>query len=130
MRCPLCKSSQVLPVQCSFPGVQACKNCEFLFATNTEDSSDPALYDEAENKIVEMFERLTRDEKLRFRAERHGSVNQGYFVSSGLTNGPLTALQTGTDGGNGVYQYGSVSVFPTNTYNASNYWVDAVFVTP
>src|SRR5205809_7318485 len=46
MRCPLCKSSQVLPVQCSFPGVQACKNCEFLFATNTEDSSDPALYDE------------------------------------------------------------------------------------
>ncbi len=58
------------------------------------------------------------------------SVNQGYFLSSGLTNGPLTALQTGTDGGNGVYAYSSVSVFPTNTYNGSNYWVDVVFVSP
>ena len=40
---------------------------------------DPALYDEAEKKIAEMFERLTLEEKMRFRAQRHGSVNQGYF---------------------------------------------------
>ena len=40
---------------------------------------DPALYDEAEKKILEMFERLTLEQKMRFRAQRHGSVNQGYF---------------------------------------------------
>ena len=30
---------------------------------------------------------------------------------------------------NGVYRYGSTSLFPTDTYQASNYWVDVVFVT-
>jgi isopenicillin N synthase-like dioxygenase len=40
---------------------------------------DAALYDEAEKKIVEMFERCSLEQKMRFRAERHGSVNQGYF---------------------------------------------------
>jgi hypothetical protein len=54
------------------------------------------------------------------------SVNEGYFTSA-ISNGPLTALATGTDGGNGVYRYGSG--FPTNTWNASNYWVDVVFRT-
>ena len=34
-------------------------------------------------------------------------------------------------GGNGVYAYGGTStagIFPTNTYGASNYWVDVVFM--
>jgi len=52
---------------------------EIGFAILEGHGVDPALYDEAESKIVEMFERLTPDEKLRFRAQRHGSVNQGYF---------------------------------------------------
>jgi hypothetical protein len=30
-------------------------------------------------------------------------------------------------GGNGVYAYGSSNPFPNNSFNASNYWVDAVF---
>jgi hypothetical protein len=60
----------------------------------------------------------------------HYAVNQGYFVSQGVTNGPLSALQSGTDGGNGVYVYGPASAFPSNTYNGSNYWVDVVFVSP
>jgi isopenicillin N synthase-like dioxygenase len=40
---------------------------------------DAALYDEAEERVVELFTRVPLAEKLRFRARRHGSVNQGYF---------------------------------------------------
>jgi isopenicillin N synthase-like dioxygenase len=40
---------------------------------------DPRLYDEAEGKVLELFTRPTLPEKLRYRARRHGSVNQGYF---------------------------------------------------
>ena len=44
------------------------------------------------------------------------------------TRGPLTALQNGTDGGNGVYRYGSTAgTFPNSSYNSENYWVDVVF---
>jgi hypothetical protein len=56
------------------------------------------------------------------------AVNQDYFASAATTNGPLTALRDGTDGGNGVYRYGA-SGFPNSTYRASNYWVDVVFDT-
>lgn len=52
---------------------------EIGFAILDGTGIDPALYDAAEKKIVEMFERLPLDEKMRFRAQRHGSVNQGYF---------------------------------------------------
>ncbi len=54
------------------------------------------------------------------------SVNENYFTSA-HTNGPLTAPSSSTSGGNGVYAYGSSSSFPTNTFNASNYWVDVAF---
>ena len=54
------------------------------------------------------------------------SVNEGYFTSTGVTNGMLYAFRDGESGGNGVYRYGSVG-FPSNTYRASNYWVDVVF---
>jgi Domain of unknown function (DUF4082)/Bacterial Ig domain len=53
--------------------------------------------------------------------------DQNYF-NTAHTNGPLTAPATGNVArGNGVYVYGSTSAFPTNTYLASNYWVDVVF---
>jgi hypothetical protein len=51
----------------------------------------------------------------------HYAITPG-GLSSAVTNGPLTALAAG-----GVYAYGSGSVFPTNTFNAANYWVDVVF---
>ncbi|GAA2109871.1 hypothetical protein GCM10009841_31480 [Microlunatus panaciterrae] len=54
--------------------------------------------------------------------------DNNYFASA-VTNGPLTALQNGTDGGNGVYRYGVGGGFPTSSYQASNYWVDVVFDT-
>jgi hypothetical protein len=53
------------------------------------------------------------------------SANNSYFGSA-IVNGPLTALASGASSGNGVYLYGSGG-FPTQTYNASNYWVDVVF---
>ena len=54
------------------------------------------------------------------------SVNENYFTTA-VTNGPLEAPASGTSGGNGVYAYGPSTAFPTNTFNASNYWVDVVF---
>lgn len=54
------------------------------------------------------------------------SANHNYFNTS-LTNGPLTAPDSVSSGGNGVYSYGSGSNFPENTYGSSNYWVDVVF---
>src|SRR5262249_3537053 len=42
--------------------------------------------------------------------------------ASAVNNGPLTALASG-----GVFAYGSGSIFPSQTFNASNYWVDVVY---
>jgi methionine-rich copper-binding protein CopC len=53
--------------------------------------------------------------------------DEGYFSSGSTVNSPLTALQDGSDGGNGVYRYGSGGGFPNSTFNATNYWVDVVF---
>lgn len=52
---------------------------EIGFAILEGHGVDPALYDEANEKVLEMFTRLSLAEKMRFRAQRHGSVNQGYF---------------------------------------------------
>jgi hypothetical protein len=57
----------------------------------------------------------------------HYAADTGFFNSSGVTNGPLTALATGIDGGNGVYLYGASGGYPANTFAGSNYWVDLVF---
>jgi hypothetical protein len=55
-------------------------------------------------------------------------TNAGHYaitsngLASAVTNGPVTALASG-----GVYAYGSGNIFPSNTFNASNYWVDVVY---
>jgi hypothetical protein len=51
----------------------------------------------------------------------------GAFASAGVDTPPLHALASGVSGGNGVYIYGA-RAFPTQTFEASNYWVDVVFV--
>jgi hypothetical protein len=56
------------------------------------------------------------------------AVTSGFF-SSAYTNGPLTGLADGSDGGNGLYMYGSSSQFPTNSFGSTNYWVDPIFWT-
>ncbi len=55
------------------------------------------------------------------------ATSDNYFVA-GVTRGPLTALQDGLDGGNGLFQYGPTSTFPTGTFQSRNYWVDVVYV--
>ena len=49
------------------------------------------------------------------------------YFDSALVNGPLTALADGTDGPNGLYSVTDSAVFPTNSYQESNYWVDVIF---
>ena len=60
----------------------------------------------------------------------HYADDPNYFASSGVDNAPLHALADGASGFDGVYAYGSTSVFPTNGWQASNYWVDVVFTDP
>ena len=55
----------------------------------------------------------------------HYSVTSSYFSGAGVDNPPLHVPI-----GGGVYGYGSGNVFPNNTFNGTNYWVDAVFTRP
>jgi VCBS repeat-containing protein len=54
------------------------------------------------------------------------SADPGMFAST-VTNGPLTAPSSSSVGGNGVYAYGSGSLFPTNSFNSTSYGVDVLF---
>ncbi len=62
-----------------------------------------------------------------FMPQGHYSFDLNYFQSSGAHNPPLHALQNGVDGPNAVYLYAPAGGFPTQTFSASNYWVDVVF---
>ena len=53
----------------------------------------------------------------------------GYFSSDHAgPDGYLTAPSSASSGGNGVFKYNAQSLFPTETFGASNYWVDVTFV--
>ncbi|WP_184327604.1 N,N-dimethylformamidase beta subunit family domain-containing protein, partial [Rhizobium sp. BK529] len=52
----------------------------------------------------------------------HYSSTANYFASN-VTSGPLTAPASG----NGVYRYGASSLFPSATFQQTNYWVDVMF---
>ncbi|EJJ28588.1 Mo-co oxidoreductase dimerization domain containing protein [Rhizobium sp. CF142] len=54
------------------------------------------------------------------------SASANYFTTD-HTSGALTAPASSVSGGNGVYAYGTGSLFPTASYNASNYWVDVLY---
>jgi hypothetical protein len=62
-----------------------------------------------------------------FAPKGHYSDTSSGFASAGVSNPPLQALANATSA-NGVYKYGSASAFPTNSYKATNYWVDVDFV--
>ena len=61
-----------------------------------------------------------------FAPSGHYSVDETYFASNGVDNPPLHALKNGVDGANGVFSYGATSLFPTSTFQSSNYWVDVL----
>lgn len=50
----------------------------------------------------------------------HYSDDINYFAA------PYSAPPLGTPASSGVYVYGASSAFPTQTWNASNYWVDII----
>lgn len=56
------------------------------------------------------------------------SSSSQYFTNT-ITNYPISAVGSVAGSGDGLYLYGSASAFPTNTYNATNYWVDVNFTT-
>ncbi len=49
------------------------------FAILTGHGVDTNLYKEGQQKTREIFEDITYEERMKYKAERHGSVNQGYF---------------------------------------------------
>lgn len=63
-----------------------------------------------------------------FAPQGHYAFDVNYFGNLGVDNVPMHALASSVSGGNGVFAYSSNSAFPTNSYSASNYWVDVVFV--
>ena len=60
-------------------------------------------------------------------------TNKGIYAATGggllngVTKGSLTALASGPSSGNGLYSYGATRKFPSNSFNATNYWVDVIF---
>jgi isopenicillin N synthase-like dioxygenase len=52
---------------------------EIGFAVLVGHGVDPGLYEQMEELTLDLFRSTSLDEKMRFRAARHGSVNQGYF---------------------------------------------------
>jgi Domain of unknown function (DUF4082) len=70
-----------------------------------------------------------------FAPNGHYAATHGYFYpapsptpvgGAGYDSPPLHAVPNNTSG-NGVYAYSAASVFPTNSFDASNYWVDVLF---
>jgi hypothetical protein len=57
----------------------------------------------------------------------HYSDDLNYFAGQGVDSPPLHALADGVSGVNGVFAYGSTSIFPDQGWKSSNYWVDVVF---
>lgn len=55
------------------------------------------------------------------------AADSAYFGSAGVDNGPIHALASGVDGGNGVFKYAATPTFPTQSFNSSNYWDDVDF---
>jgi hypothetical protein len=62
-----------------------------------------------------------------FCPEGHYS-GEPYDLFQALESPPLRAPATGQVGGNGVYSYSAASTFPVNSYYATNYMVDVLFV--
>src|SRR5439155_11076072 len=56
------------------------------------------------------------------------AVSSDYFASA-VDSGPLHAFADGDGGANGLYRYSAAVAFPTNSWQAMNYWVDVVFTT-
>lgn len=52
---------------------------EIGFAVLVGHGVDPALYDDIHDRVIDLFTATSLSDKMRFRAKRSGSINQGYF---------------------------------------------------
>jgi isopenicillin N synthase-like dioxygenase len=59
---------------------------EIGFAVLTGHGVDPALYEEMHDRVETLFTSTSPQEKMRFRAQRFGSVSQGYFPLEGTSD--------------------------------------------
>lgn len=55
------------------------------------------------------------------------SFTSAYFATDGITSQYLTAMASGVDGNNGVFANDDGD-FPDQSFNNTNYWVDALFI--
>jgi hypothetical protein len=51
------------------------------------------------------------------------------FFTQAQASYPLTAVADSASGHNGLFSAGTATTFPSSTWNANNYWVDAIFNT-
>jgi hypothetical protein len=63
-----------------------------------------------------------------FTRSGHYSDTVWYFATSGSDAPPLHFLASGVAGPNGIYSYSAASTFPTSSFDATNYWVDVVYI--
>lgn len=61
-----------------------------------------------------------------YHSDGNYSADPGYFASA-HTDGVLVAPASTAGSGDGLYAYGSSSLFPTNSFNATGYGVDVLF---
>ncbi len=63
-----------------------------------------------------------------YHASNGYAADSNYF-SNAVDNVYLHALSDSAAGGNGLYRYGASTIFPNNSFGATNYWVDVVYST-
>ncbi len=57
----------------------------------------------------------------------HGYASDSGYFSNAVDSVYLHALSDSNASGNGVYVYSSSTTFPTESYAATNYWVDVIY---
>lgn len=62
-----------------------------------------------------------------FAPSGHYSADTNYFATNGVSTTPLQAPASTSSAPNGVYLYTSSGGFPSQSYAATNYWVDVIF---
>jgi predicted phage tail protein len=60
-------------------------------------------------------------------ADTAWSLNEPPATGSSILSHPPMRILADTEGGNGLYTYGSQPGFPTKSYHADNYWVDVLY---
>jgi isopenicillin N synthase-like dioxygenase len=96
---------------------------EIGFSVLTGHGVDTSLYDEMHDLVIDLFESMSLDEKMRFRAQRHGSVNQGYFPLEETSD----IHPDQVEGWVFCRRAFDMDDEPRSEYQAGNFWPDAKY---